>query len=90
MCAPFSACGGDLVGTWQALSDCYAAAQMSMGCETIVHESATTRGTVQCLADGSYQRKSSETCTENGCSIYNVTSAWIPCLGRAVTPKSPE
>jgi len=35
------------------------------------------------------KKRSSETFAESGCSTYNVTSAWIPYLGRAVAPKSP-
>jgi len=77
VCAPFTGCGGDLTGTWQALTDCYDAAQMSLACETIVHESATTRGTVRFAADGTYQRNemsevvytmhSPDSCTSSTC-----------------------
>ena len=44
-CAPFVACGGDLIGTWKIVSNCHDPPVEQAGCESLQYSAEVSQGT---------------------------------------------
>ena len=44
ICKPFSACGGDVFGTWTVVSECFDAEVEQFGCQTVDYRSSESTG----------------------------------------------
>jgi hypothetical protein len=83
VCAPFHACGGDLVGRWKVVSDCYDSSDIEYGCETLHHNPDMTAGTFEFSDTGmairdvtgtvNYTMLLQGTCVDSSCDALQAT-----------------
>jgi len=58
-CAPYTACGGDLVGTWTLVSFCFDMPVQHTGCETLQYTANDSQGTIEFSDAGTFTQDSS-------------------------------
>lgn len=83
LCAPFKSCGGNLLGSWTVVSNCYDSAVSAAGCESIYHTTEKSAGTYEFSDAGTFVSDLSgtvsftlvvpPTCATSSCSALQTT-----------------
>jgi len=101
VCAPFTACGGSLLGSWTVVSACYDSAVENAGCDSFSHTAVSEAGTYEFSDTGTFVRSLSSTvaytlvvpasCSSTSCPMLQAdTEAHLTMNGNGTVACSPN